>query len=132
MDYPSPYYVEVEDIVLPIRVDGGNFIVNTGIALPTLADIDRIGLYQQLVTVDITLNPMWNLDHIKSSLILPSTALADQSYTVYDPELTLTFDAFTLDTDCDDIVFIYTVLVNGLTSIPSFIEYDSSLRTIWI
>ncbi len=45
MDYPSPYYVEVEDLVLPIRADGGMFYVNAGYGLPSLTEVDRIGLY---------------------------------------------------------------------------------------
>ncbi len=44
MDYPSPYYVEVENLTLSIRADASIFYVNSGYGLPALSDIDRSGV----------------------------------------------------------------------------------------
>lgn len=43
IDYPSPYYLEVDALVIPLRADGGIYTVNTGYGLPALSDVDRAG-----------------------------------------------------------------------------------------
>ncbi len=54
-------------------------------------------------------------------------------YTISSPELEIIFDEFFFtNTECTDIVFTYTITVNGSSTLPSFIEYEGTLRSIWI
>ncbi len=67
-----------------------------------------------------------------SGFITP-TLIAHQAYTIWEPELEIVFDDFYFNvTECTDVTFTYSVLVNNSATLPDFIDYDSELRTIWI
>ncbi len=67
-----------------------------------------------------------------TDLIIPSI-IVDQTYLLFEAELEIVFDDFLFNvTECDDIIFTYTVFVNSSATLPSFIDYESSQRAIWI
>ncbi len=64
MDYPSPYFLEVENLIIPIRADGGLLYVNTGYIPDTLIDIDRKAVLTSLTQFELNLGDSWDLSSL--------------------------------------------------------------------
>ncbi len=110
IDYPSPYYLEVDALVMPIRANGGFFTVNTAYGLPPLTPIDRIGLQFGFLQANISLNPNWDLTSLTSSYIVPTSIdITDARYKLEDTELVMTWQPFEFISECDGMLFTYTV-----------------------
>ncbi len=62
MDYPSPYFVEVDNLVLSVRADGGVLFVNGGYSPLVLTDIDRRVILNTLTQFPINLNDNWDMN----------------------------------------------------------------------
>ncbi len=72
-------------------------------------------------------------DPIDSTNYIIPSIIADQSYLLNEPELEIIFDPFVFNvTECTDVTIAYTVFVNNSATLPSFIDYESSQRAIWI
>ena len=119
-------------VTVTIYMDSNSFSVDGSFSADTFFTATRVatdlGGISADYPVNITKDPVDN----PSAFITPSV-ITNKVYTIDDPELSIVFNSFYFNiTECTDVTFTYTVLVNGSATFPSFIDYDSDLRTIWI
>lgn len=129
---PSAYFMQEQSLNLTIIMNPARYIIDTSFTLESLASVVRVVTNIGGISLNFTVNILKDPVESPSAFITPST-IANQIYTRWEPELAILFDDFYFNvTECTDITFTYSVSVNGSSTLASFIDYDSDLRTIWV